>query len=293
VAGLTLPAEAYDVKARVDLDPLVTQHASANNVPAALVHRIIIRESRYNARAVGRNGALGLMQIKHETARALGYRGAPAGLLDADTNLTYGVRYLAGAYRVADGDHNRAVGYYARGYYYDAKRRGMLRQLAQQPRVVEEPAPAAPPAAPPPLFAALFGHAPQVVQEPAPVVDPPVEEAAPTPIRKHRRPAAARKTVEAGEDRQGPAARLDPGASEAHRTAPLAAPARRTAALRAPLPPARPRQIGEIEEVSAPGAEPIAPVRRTGRPAGHAGGADANRSARKASAPPDSPDKSP
>src|SRR5215218_9026575 len=125
LAGLVDPAAAYDVKARVELEPIIVKHAKANNVPAALVHRIIIRESKYNPRAVGRGGALGLMQIKHGTARALGYAGPASGLLDAETNLTYGVRYLAGAYRVAEGDQNQAVGYFARGYYYDAKRKGM------------------------------------------------------------------------------------------------------------------------------------------------------------------------
>ena len=131
LAGLAQPACAYDIKTRLDLEPLIMKHATANNVPPALIHRIIIRESRYNARAVGRGGTFGLMQIKHGTARALGYRGSAEGLLDADTNLTYGVRYLSGAYRVAGGDQNQAVGYYARGYYYDAKRRGMLDALAR------------------------------------------------------------------------------------------------------------------------------------------------------------------
>ncbi len=32
------------------------------------------------------------------------------------------MKYLAGAYRAANGDHNRAVAYYASGYYYAAKR---------------------------------------------------------------------------------------------------------------------------------------------------------------------------
>ena len=32
------------------------------------------------------------------------------------------VKYLAGAYRAANGDHNRAVHYYASGYYEVAKR---------------------------------------------------------------------------------------------------------------------------------------------------------------------------
>jgi soluble lytic murein transglycosylase-like protein len=98
------------------LDAMIARHAAANGLPAALVHRVVIRESRYNPRA--RNGgALGLMQIKHATARAMGYSGSASGLLDAETNLTYAVRYLAGAYRAAGGNASRAVGLYASGYH--------------------------------------------------------------------------------------------------------------------------------------------------------------------------------
>ncbi len=101
---------------------MIASHASSNGVPVELVHRIIVRESRYRANAMGRGGASGLMQIKLATARGMGYTGSAAGLLDPDTNLTYGVKYLAGAWRVAGGHHGRAVGYYASGYYYAAKR---------------------------------------------------------------------------------------------------------------------------------------------------------------------------
>jgi soluble lytic murein transglycosylase-like protein len=62
-------------------------------------------------------GNYGLMQIRLGTARAMGYGGSAAGLLDADTNMTYAVRYLAGAYRAAGGNESRAVALYARGYY--------------------------------------------------------------------------------------------------------------------------------------------------------------------------------
>lgn len=125
------------------VETLIAMHAKANNLPEDLVHRVVMRESRYNPRAVGRGGAMGLMQIKHATARSLGYAGSPAGLLDAETNLTYAVRYLAGAYKVANGDHNRAVSFYARGYYYDAKRKGILPALKAQPLVLEAKAAAA------------------------------------------------------------------------------------------------------------------------------------------------------
>jgi soluble lytic murein transglycosylase-like protein len=107
---------------RADYEGMVANHAAANGLPPALVHRVIVRESRYRPHAVGRGGAIGLMQIKLATARGLGYTGDAAGLRDPNTNLTYAVKYLAGAYRAANGDANRAVGYYASGYYGAAKR---------------------------------------------------------------------------------------------------------------------------------------------------------------------------
>ena len=110
------------VAQRSQYEELVAKHAQANGVPVALVHRVIVRESRYNASLVGRGGTIGLMQIKLATARSLGYTGTAQGLRDPDTNLAYAVKYLAGAYRAAGGDHDRAVRYYAGGYYYAAKR---------------------------------------------------------------------------------------------------------------------------------------------------------------------------
>ena len=114
---------------RANYESMVASHAAANGVPPELVHRVIVRESKYNPRAVSK-GNYGMMQIKLATARGLGYTGTAEGLLDPDTNLTYAVKYLAGAYRAAGGDHNRAVSYYAGGYYYAAKRQGLLQQQA-------------------------------------------------------------------------------------------------------------------------------------------------------------------
>jgi len=120
MAALSFPHTALAQHA--EYDALVASHASANGVPEALVHRVILRESRYQPALVGRGGTIGLMQIKLATARSLGYTGDAAGLRDPNTNLTYAVKYLAGAYRAANGDHNRAVSYYASGYYAAAKR---------------------------------------------------------------------------------------------------------------------------------------------------------------------------
>lgn len=110
-----------------ELRALINRYADLNEVPRPLLHRVIIRESRHRPGA--RNGPYyGLMQILPATARGMGYRGSAQGLLDAETNLTYAVKYLRGAWLLADGSHDRAVMWYAKGYYYEAKRRGMLVQ---------------------------------------------------------------------------------------------------------------------------------------------------------------------
>ncbi|NAZ35503.1 transglycosylase SLT domain-containing protein [Rubellimicrobium sp. CFH 75288] len=104
---------------------LVDQQAAALGIPRELMHRVVRSESSYNPAA--RNGPyLGLMQIHPQTARTMGFRGRPEELLDPVTNLTYGGRYLRGAWIVANGDMDRAIGWYRRGYYYEARNRGLL-----------------------------------------------------------------------------------------------------------------------------------------------------------------------
>ncbi len=108
-----------------ELDQLIAAYANHYEVPESLVRRVVKRESNFNPTA--RNGPYwGLMQIRHDTAGTMGYRGSASGLLDAGTNLNYAVRYLRGAYLTAGGNNDRAVRYYASGYYYDAKRKGLL-----------------------------------------------------------------------------------------------------------------------------------------------------------------------
>jgi len=123
--AMTPPAAPTVADGPGKLDFLIAHYARAYEVPEALVRRVVKRESNFRPEA--RNGPYwGLMQIRHDTARGMGYDGPPSGLLDAETNLRFAVRYLRGAYMVAKGDHDRSVLFYARGYYYDAKRAGLL-----------------------------------------------------------------------------------------------------------------------------------------------------------------------
>lgn len=141
-------------------DQIISREAKAHGVPESFIHRTVMRESRYNPGLVHHH-CYGLMQIKYATARGMGYKGEARGLLDPQVNLTYGIPYLANAYRLADGNEDRATALYRGGYYYAAKRNKMLGALrtASAPPVTPEPAP--PPAAPEPPrgpFAGLLSY---------------------------------------------------------------------------------------------------------------------------------------
>ena len=119
---------------------LVRRYAAKHDIPEALLHRVIQRESDYRAHA--RNGPYwGLMQILPQTAQQMGFRGAPQDLLDAETNLEYAGRYLRGAWLVSNGNIDAAVMWYARGYYYEARNRCMLVATGLRTREVRRDCP--------------------------------------------------------------------------------------------------------------------------------------------------------
>jgi soluble lytic murein transglycosylase-like protein len=125
-----VPAQSAgtDAPSQNALNERIAYYAQAYEVPEWLIRRSILRESGYNPTA--HNGAFwGLMQIRLDTARGMGYRGSARGLLDADTNLRYAVAYLSNAYVVAGGNPERALALYAGGYFYEARRKGLLGRL--------------------------------------------------------------------------------------------------------------------------------------------------------------------
>ena len=105
----TVTTETFDTSApkggaSAALRGRIAAHAKAAGLPAELAEAVVRHESRFNPKARGRHGEIGLMQIKPQTARGLGYSGTAAGLYDVETNLKWGMAYLAGAYKLAGGD---------------------------------------------------------------------------------------------------------------------------------------------------------------------------------------------
>ncbi len=101
---------------RDEYRPIIERESLAYGLPPALVDAVMAVESRYNSAVVGNDGEIGLMQVMPATARMLGFAGTEAELAVPSTNIHYGVKYLAGAWRLAGEDLCTATMKYRAGH---------------------------------------------------------------------------------------------------------------------------------------------------------------------------------
>ncbi|MEZ2132317.1 MULTISPECIES: lytic transglycosylase domain-containing protein [unclassified Sinorhizobium] len=83
---------------------LINKYAAAYGVPVELATAVVSIESNFNPNARGSAGEIGLMQIKPATARMMGYSGSAKGLFDPETNIKFGMKYLAAAHQLGGGN---------------------------------------------------------------------------------------------------------------------------------------------------------------------------------------------
>ena len=86
-------------------------HAEGADVPIDTALAVVLQESSFRPNVTGAAGEIGLMQLKCQTARGIGYKGTCYDLYDPDTNLHYGLRYLRKAL------NRGSVAYYNAGIY--------------------------------------------------------------------------------------------------------------------------------------------------------------------------------
>lgn len=91
--------------------------AKKHGVPLKIAKAVVEVESNFNPKARGAAGEVGLMQIKPATARGMGYRGSTKALYRPETNLEWGMKYLAGAHKRANGDVCGTILRYNAGHY--------------------------------------------------------------------------------------------------------------------------------------------------------------------------------
>jgi soluble lytic murein transglycosylase-like protein len=82
---------------------LISSYAEAHGISESLAHAVVRVESNFRSDATGAAGEIGLMQLKLSTARMMGYSGSRSALYDPETNIKYGMRYLAKAQSLSDG----------------------------------------------------------------------------------------------------------------------------------------------------------------------------------------------
>lgn len=95
---------------------LATIEAEKRGLPPAIADAVMRVESNYNPAARGKDGEYGIMQVMPPTARMLGLEGPIETLAEPETNIRLGVRYLAEAWRRANGDICTAAMKYRAGH---------------------------------------------------------------------------------------------------------------------------------------------------------------------------------
>ncbi len=107
---------------------LIKSMAPAHGVPTWFALRIAQVESNYNPSIRGAAGEYGVYQLKCATAKGIGFSGNCAGLLNARTNVEFGLRHLSlamkssgGNLRLAASKHNGGLGRKTMVHGYVAK----------------------------------------------------------------------------------------------------------------------------------------------------------------------------
>lgn len=131
VAQVSLDQQPQMIAARPYAE-LVSAAATANQLPAALLHAVIQAESSYNSGATSPKGAGGLMQLMPDTARELGVK----DVYDPKANIQGGAKYLKRLMTLFDNDIALAVAAYNAGPQAVISRGGVIPPFAETQRYV-------------------------------------------------------------------------------------------------------------------------------------------------------------
>jgi soluble lytic murein transglycosylase-like protein len=99
----SIAAEAVSLSGSGAYSAIIARYAASYGVPVSLARAVVGIESNYNPNKTGSAGEVGLMQIKPATARMMGYAGSVRALYDPETNIRFGMKYLAMAQGLGGG----------------------------------------------------------------------------------------------------------------------------------------------------------------------------------------------
>jgi len=106
-----MPKARSGLARKAGYDQVVDEVSRTYGLESALLHAVISVESRYNAKAVSRKGAAGLMQLMPQTAKRYGV----ADAFDPVQNLNGGARYLRDLLRLFNNNTSLALAAYNAG----------------------------------------------------------------------------------------------------------------------------------------------------------------------------------
>jgi soluble lytic murein transglycosylase-like protein len=95
----------------IEYGPVIEEIARTYALEGALIHAVVSIESAYNARAISKKGAAGLMQLMPETAHRYGV----TDRFDPVQNLHGGARYLSDLLKMFSGNMSLALAAYNAG----------------------------------------------------------------------------------------------------------------------------------------------------------------------------------
>ena len=107
-------------------DDIINKYCLLHGVDRNLVKILIDKESQFNARALSKSGAQGLMQLMPQTASILGVKDA----FDPDQNVEAGVRFLRSLIDMFDGNVQLALAAYHAGP-------GLVKRINRVPEIPE------------------------------------------------------------------------------------------------------------------------------------------------------------
>jgi soluble lytic murein transglycosylase-like protein len=106
---LAMRRPAVSQATRNNVVALIKRSAPRYGVPTWFALRIAKVESGYNPKVRGSAGEYGVFQLKCATARGIGFRGNCGALLNASTNVQYGLKHLSMAVKMSRGNLKMAA----------------------------------------------------------------------------------------------------------------------------------------------------------------------------------------
>jgi soluble lytic murein transglycosylase-like protein len=110
-SAMVTPAADVEAQRVQKLSPMIQKIARETSMSAQLLHAVVAVESGYDAKAVSRKGAQGLMQLMPQTAQRFGVR----NVFDPMDNLRGGAMYLKWLLDYFSGDLRLALAGYNAG----------------------------------------------------------------------------------------------------------------------------------------------------------------------------------